>query len=210
MGEAECPICRGKITLHDISNNRLVDELVKEYKERIASLLKERVSNCDECPICREFFPLKELQQHTNKCLDSSASSTKMKKFKSFFEKEYPTKMVKPVYNLLKDQDLRRLLGDQKLSTKGDRRSLIWRHQEYLLLCNSEYDSATPKDLHTIRKTVAENERTIMTDEKIIENTANTAISNIHTSPQRYIKENQFHFKDLVDDIKRRKQLNKQ
>lgn len=177
--------------------------MVKEYKE-ILPFLMEKTIDCGECPICDKKVPFKELSEHTNQCLDGSLTSSK-KKFKSFIEMEYPIKMIKPVYNLLKDQDLRRILGENKLDTKGDRELMIWRHQEYLLLCNSEFDSTTPKDLHTIRSMVRENESRRYPP-PLTKGTVNTPTT---PSPQRYIKDNQFHFKELIMAAKTKK-YNKQ
>ena len=45
----------------------------------------------------------------------------------------------------MKDNDIKRRLADVGLSTQGDRRALIRRHQEFTLLYNTQCDALNPK-----------------------------------------------------------------
>ncbi len=51
--------------------------------------------------------------------------------------------MQKIVYHLVKDADLRKKLREEGLDTKGDRKTLIARHQKFVLLWNAQCDSVS-------------------------------------------------------------------
>lgn len=65
------------------------------------------------CPICSLPFSVSEIEQHVDKCLQASQASSKHQSTRQ--------PISKPVFALMKDTQLRKILGDFGLPASGDR-----------------------------------------------------------------------------------------
>lgn len=111
-----------------------------------------------ECPVCSATLPIARIEQHVDLCLIRGPS---VRATASASPVQAPMKrMSKPVYNLLKDSELKRLLQELQLPISGDREQLIRRHSEFLLLYNAECDALRPKSTAQLRAELRALERT--------------------------------------------------
>ncbi len=111
-----------------------------------------------ECPVCGTSLPVARIEQHVDLCLMRGPST------RSADGGSVPAlpmkRLSKPVYNLLKDSELKRLLQELQLPTSGEREQLIRRHSEFLLLHNAECDALRPKSMAQLRTELRALERT--------------------------------------------------
>ena len=94
--------------------------------KRIASITKETpVQGVVACPICQLTYPQPNIEAHVDLCIirGATSSSTLRKSESDSAGREHgPMKRIKkPVYNLLKDSDIKRLLLELGLPATGDR-----------------------------------------------------------------------------------------
>lgn len=164
--EQKCPVCRvGPITIPDIKNNRLVDEIVALLKRTNVPSGGNKDGRI-ECPICLDFFTESEITLHAADCGEFSDKNRKKQKTGRFPINTLP----KLCYPILSEKQLRKILQDLGLPSHGDKQQLIRRHSEYLLLHNSECDSLEPLSIPEIIEKVMLSERIKNTERKIVFN----------------------------------------
>jgi len=66
--------------------------------------------------------------------------------------------LAKLAYDVLKDAQLRKFLKDYNLKTTGERQSLVWRLNEYILRYNASCDSLKPQSPAQIVREIDEEE----------------------------------------------------
>ena len=115
----ECPSCRQDLTENkEFEPNYTVDEIVEAYsaiKKPLFEALntrKESLTKRHQCPICRLFFGEKEIQEHASACIEKQAKADNK-------VKRQP--LSKPVFTLMKDAQLKKLLIDYGLPSIGER-----------------------------------------------------------------------------------------
>lgn len=76
-----------------------------------------------DCPLCGTGFPPDRIEEHVELCLlrSDKKGSLPFNQSPRQDSKLAWKKMTKPVYNLLKDVEIKRLLNDLQLPTTGDR-----------------------------------------------------------------------------------------
>lgn len=159
------------------------------------------------CPVCNVDIPEKNINVHLDACLkrsenfDQHTSPTRSQKRKAF---------PKFVYSLLQDKELRKMLKQQGLSTHGDHKALISRHQRFTLLYNSENDSLNPRSTADIVKQI---EREEQEEKKLCAaaTSANKLKIDVKADPklieqaqQQYIQNNKTSFEKLIQSIRNR------
>ncbi|KIK63525.1 hypothetical protein GYMLUDRAFT_40568 [Collybiopsis luxurians FD-317 M1] len=132
-----------------------------------------------ECPMCSRRVKLGNINQHMDKsCKDepepthssksqwdnilgskSQAAKTSKKRGKeraSSSEEDSP--LPKKSYDTLKDKAIRDLLQDYDLTTSGDRKALIARHQRLVIIYNANLDKShkSRKSLNALRRDLKE------------------------------------------------------
>uniref|UniRef100_A0A1A7YPJ6 RING-type E3 ubiquitin transferase n=2 Tax=Iconisemion striatum TaxID=60296 RepID=A0A1A7YPJ6_9TELE len=110
-----------------------------------------------ECPVCSVSVAQHFINKHLDICLSSEGKKDSLRSFSSHIKARRP--MAKLVYNLLSIQELKRRLKENHLSLQGSRDQLIKRHQDFVLLYNSQCDSLNPKSTEEIAKEVEAREK---------------------------------------------------
>jgi len=158
---------------------------------------EKELSRKTECVICKVLVPSKNLSLHMNSCLDRKAPEKPPGS-----NGRHP--LPKLVYNLLKDAELKKRCKALGLSTKGDRRALISRHQKYTILHNSENHLDEPRPLSELvnqvhREEASENSTT---NNFLLKFDRNTDARSIEEKQKQYLQINKNSFKQLVDKAK--------
>ncbi|KAF2473965.1 DNA repair protein rad18 [Lindgomyces ingoldianus] len=120
------------------------------------------------CPICRTPMKEERVFPHLNDCpgeqnARSRTNNTPSNSFLRPPQKQAspaPTRLPQLNYNLLKDQALRKKIGDLGIPNWGTKPLLIARHTEWLHLWNSNCDSVHPKSKRELLKELDIWERT--------------------------------------------------
>ncbi|XP_071455744.1 E3 ubiquitin-protein ligase RAD18-like [Hetaerina americana] len=165
------------------------------------------------CPVCNVDIPERNINVHLDKCL---AKSKEIPQESVSTEVDRRKPLPKLVYPLLQEKDLKKKLKDLGLSTLGDKKALVNRHQRYIVLYNSECDSLNPRPVPEIVEQVTNEEKL----EKRIAPSGNSfAPTNtwlsvdkktdsklIEVAQKKYLNENKNSFAALVEQIKKKKE----
>lgn len=135
-----CPTCRKPAEPSQLVNNRVLDEIILALNRKsedgtessgedcaIRSTV-ENISNSSsaaQCPVCLGSIGEAFLNSHLDLCLKKSQSSNNVS--------DRPKPLPKLAYNLLSDKQLKKILADQKISTKGKRN--VCTHNVFYLNC---------------------------------------------------------------------------
>lgn len=147
------------------------------------------------CPVCNKSFQsneIRNLEEHVEQCLypEAKAKLTASKR-----------RLSKPVYNLMKDAELKKLLAELSLPTTGDRDLLIRRHTEYVILWNAECDTLKPKTEIELKRELASIERSWSRKAP----TVDLSSEDFEEKAAIYREANTHHFEALIETAKRRK-----
>ncbi|XP_069682882.1 E3 ubiquitin-protein ligase RAD18-like [Periplaneta americana] len=158
------------------------------------------------CPVCSVDIPEKNINAHLDACLKrceqpvQSSSPLKMQKRKP---------LPKLVYSLLQDKELKKKLKEHGLSTQGDRKTLVNRHQRFTLLYNSECDVLNPRSVVDLIKQLEKEEQeekrvtSVSTSSKLkIDRKTDPKL--IENANQEYIQQHKSSYEMLIQSIKKR------
>lgn len=114
-------------------------------------------------------------------------------------------RITKPNYSLTKDVELRALLSSHSLPTAGDRDALVHRLQQWILMYNSNLDSAHPRSLSALRARLNEEEAARKRD---VDRGKQELVSQLETKEgkARYAQEKESEFRRLTREIKEREE----
>ncbi|XP_023722803.1 E3 ubiquitin-protein ligase RAD18 isoform X2 [Cryptotermes secundus] len=186
--------------------------MVSEGDVSIPSIFSSRrkhntTDNLVPCPVCSIDIPEKNINVHLDACLQRAEQSDQHSSPKKV-QKRKP--LPKLVYSLLQDRELRKILRQHGLSTHGDRKALIIRHQRFTLLYNSDSDTLNPRSTADIIKQIEREEQ----EEKKVCMAANTSNKLkidrkmdpklIEQAQQQYIHQNKTSFEKLIQSIRER------
>ncbi|XP_021927433.1 postreplication repair E3 ubiquitin-protein ligase rad18-like isoform X2 [Zootermopsis nevadensis] len=159
------------------------------------------------CPVCNIDIPERNINVHLDACLKRSehtaqhSSPTKVQKRKP---------LPKLVYSLLHEKELRKMLKQKGLSTHGDRKALISRHQRFTLLYNSENDTLNPRSIADLIKQIEREEQeenkvcSVSTTWNKLKIDRKTDPKLIQQAQHRYMQQNKASFENLIQSIKKR------
>lgn len=183
-----------------------------------------------DCPVCGQKMAPTRINLHLDSCLTSkdrkdnlrSTSSQSPKKedqntsetsshvgANSFIPQVVRRKPLnKLVYTLLSNTDLKRKMKEHGLSIKGDRQTLVKRHQEFTIIYNSECSKPKPKSVAEIVRLVEEGERkknkAVEKRDKLNFDRDQTP-EDIDKMKSEYMSQNQNEFTRLINEIRNRK-----
>uniref|UniRef100_A0A0K2TX19 RING-type E3 ubiquitin transferase n=1 Tax=Lepeophtheirus salmonis TaxID=72036 RepID=A0A0K2TX19_LEPSM len=129
----QCPACFQELHERDLIPNKPLRDvllLLSQNKSRDPSLSQD-------CNICGVTILTAKLEAHSLQCSNSPSKTNK-----TLISSMKP--ISKPVYHLLKDSDLKKKLKEVGLCIKGDRKTLVSRHQRFVILWNSECSKEKP------------------------------------------------------------------
>ena len=183
-----------------------------------------------DCPVCSQKIVETKINIHLDTCLTSrerkdnprSTSSQSPRKqdqatseksshvgANSFIPQVAKRKPLnKLVYTLLSNTDLKRKMKEHGLSIKGERQTLVKRHQEFTMMYNSECSKPKPKSVAEIVRLVEEGERK---KSKAVESRDKLNFERDQTQEEidkiksEYMSQNQDVFTRLINDVKSRK-----
>ncbi|XP_065937907.1 uncharacterized protein [Magallana gigas] len=115
--------------------------------------------------------------------------------------------MAKLVYNLMSERDIKKKLKEVELSTAGDKKTLVRRHHDFVMLYNSECDALKPKSVQEIVKEVEKTENIrnrSRTDHSRLLIEKNSSSATIEKAQKIYMKKHKSHFSDLIAETKKR------
>lgn len=112
-------------------------------------------------------------------------------------------RITKPNYSLTKDVELRAFLSSYSLPTTGDRDVLIHRAQQWILVFNSNLDSAHPKSASALRAKLNEEEAARRRD---VDRGKQELVSQLETreGKAKYAKATESEFRRLTTEIRER------
>lgn len=231
-GFAECPVC-GDMIPHRKINSHLDSCLTRTEKKNAlrskktsaarslcSTLTKKKhltsveskeyevaciLSSDDDVP------STKALTQEPCSSKDSSSLTTKgSNALIQTVQKRKP--LPKLVYSVMPEKELRHRLKEWNLSTKGDKATLVKRHQDFVMLYNSQCDAAKPMTAAQIAREVEKAEKTRMKEclSRTEASTSGLRFDKNQTEEdmdkirQEYLKENQNEFSKLISDVQRR------
>nr|XP_022299381.1 glutamic acid-rich protein-like [Crassostrea virginica] len=154
------------------------------------------------CPVCRISLRESAMNDHLDVCL---AGSEKKSALRKHTPKRKP--MAKLVYNLMSERDIKKKLKELGLSTAGDKKTLIRRHHDFVMLYNSECDSFKPRSVPEIVKEVEKMEEIRlknMTDKNRLVIEKNSSPATIEKAQKIYMKKHKSHFSNLIAETKKR------
>jgi len=152
------------------------------------------------CMVCGVPVQTRNYQLHLNNCLDTKQPPQPV----TVKRKPLP----KLVYNLLKDSELKKKCKAVGLNMKGDRKTLITRHQKYTILYNSESDLEKPRSglelvMQVEREEKAE-KRVGGTANSLLQYDRNTDAKSIESKQRQYMEQNKSSFNQLINQAKQR------
>ena len=92
------------------------------------------------CPVCSVEVPKRNADRHVQRCLKESSNPVPS----SVGTPNGMKPVRKPVYHLLKEVDLRRLVRESGLDWRGNRAALVRRHQRFAAAWNTQCDRERP------------------------------------------------------------------
>jgi len=226
---AECPVC-GDLIPHRKINSHL--DVCLTRTEKKSSLRRKKASETKSmCSMStkRKFPPTSECKESEAVSSDDSlscvtqdpcsskaacSSSSLMTKGSNAliqtFQKRKP--LTKLVYSVMPEKELRRRLKEWNLSTKGDKPSLVKRHQDFVMLYNAQCDAAKPMTAAQVAKEVekAEKMREKEASSLVEASTSglrfdkNQSEEDMDKTRQKYLSEHQNDFGKLIADIRKR------
>lgn len=112
------------------------------------------------------------------------------------------------------EKELRQRLKEWNLSTKGDKASLVRRHQDFVMLYNAQCDSTKPKTAAQIAKEVEKAEKTRAKEASSLTEASTSGLrfeknqseEDRNKARQKYLDEHDQEFDKLIADIKKRRQ----
>ena len=190
------------------STPKRVDTVSAELPSATATSASETLpSEIVHCPVCQVGVPERNVNQHLDQCLQEQSGARV--KPRTNTPKLKPMKKV--VYHLLKDAQLKKLIKDEGLSAKGDRKTLEWRHKRFTVLWNAQCDSERPASRLEIRIELEKEEKQLNTEkskpssEKTLEYDRNTDPAVISSKQEQYVSKNKSSFENLIKQIRQRK-----
>ncbi|RMX41069.1 hypothetical protein pdam_00003304 [Pocillopora damicornis] len=224
---AECPVC-GDMILHRKINSHL--DACLNRTEKKSSLRMKKSSEPSTSKSSKHKSPVNVGLQDSPACSSSEPGSSTTEQEVSFaavssnmtikgsnalirmIQRRKP--LPKLVYNVMSDKELLKRLKEWNLSTKGNRTTLIKRHQEFVMLYNSQCDSEKPM---TAAQIVREVEKAELTKEREAASVAEAPTSHgVHFTKdqsekemdqvrQEYLNQHKNEFEKLIADMQKRK-----
>ncbi|PQE26626.1 hypothetical protein CJF31_00010585 [Rutstroemia sp. NJR-2017a BVV2] len=120
-----------------------------------------------ECPVCQRRMTAKDVETHIGRCLaehDGSTKSTKPLSKPSLISSKpvkRPERLPHVNFDLIKEQQLKKKLSEQGLSTTGGRAMMIKRLTEYMTIWNANCDAKNPRSSAQLKKDLDIWERTL-------------------------------------------------
>lgn len=150
------------------------------------------------CPVCNTYMREKLINVHLDSCLEKTKPA-----------KRKP--MPKMIYNLMKDQELRKKLRELGLNASGDKTTLINRHKKFTILYNSECDATDPRPVEEL-KAIFEQEEA---ESRRLANELRCAPAKVKTNDVRkieeenlqYLRNNKESYDRLINEIRQRPTL---
>lgn len=150
-----------------------------------------------DCPICNTTMRETLINIHLDYCLNKNKPA-----------KRKP--LPKLIYNLMKDQELRKRLRELGLSTSGDKTTLINRHKKYTILYNSECDAAEPRSIEELRSQFEQEEaesRRLVIEARLAAAAVKIKTADLETIEKEnhlYLQRHKESFDRLISEIKQR------
>lgn len=114
--------------------------------------------------------------------------------------------LPKTVYNLMTVGKLKNKLKEHGLSTKGDKKTLVVRHQRFIAMYNANCDSSSPKPDSEILKELEQEEQAIDKGKsnELATLTRNTPQEVIDVELAQYRKRHKVRYDELIRKVKSR------
>lgn len=161
------------------------------------------------CPVCHVQILEKKVNLHLDRCLVEQNGERKSD-FVQACKKLKP--MSQPVFHLLKETDLRKRLKEHGLDPKGDRKALVARLKNFIVVWNSQCDVDKPMTKLEMVMKVKKEESSL---KNLVTSSQNSSILSydIKTDPviieakqKEYVERNKSHFALLIERAKEAKQ----
>ncbi|XP_061187923.1 uncharacterized protein LOC133195955 [Saccostrea echinata] len=154
------------------------------------------------CPVCGISLKESAMNDHLDICLGGEEK-------KSALRKQTPKRkpMAKLVYNLMSEREIKKKMKEVGLSTTGDKKALIRRHHDFVMLYNSECDSLKPRSVQDIVKEVEKMEDIRIRnrrDNNRLGIEKNSSPASIEKAQKVYLKKHKSHFSNLIEETRRR------
>jgi len=222
-GKIECMVCKvlvpsNNFNLHlDICLNKGSQPPEKPPVKRkpMPKLVYTLIKDADLRKRCKELGLNNKgdrktlLQRHQKYCILYN-SECEMKNPRSKFEllRQIERDEASEVYTLIKDADLRKRCKELGLNNKGDRKTLLQRHQKYCILYNSECEMKNPRSKFELLRQIERDEASERKEARpnpILRFDKNTDISIIEEKKKEYIHNNKSTFQQLIQQAKNQK-----
>ncbi|XP_071960254.1 E3 ubiquitin-protein ligase RAD18-like [Antedon mediterranea] len=155
------------------------------------------------CPVCGVSVLERFINNHLDKCLAGEG------KKESLRSKKRP--LLKFVYNLMSDKELRKKLKEYNVTNQGARPVLIKRLKDFSLLYNSYCDTDNPKSVEAISKefAIAQKQKLKHSNEtvkdRLVVEKGNTD-EQFDKSRKKYLESHKSQFSKMIEETKRRQQ----
>lgn len=145
----KCPVCERETGMTNLRSVWILDDLVKRFQKCRSWFLEESIKKMqksndtkatlndigfdigkiESCPYCKWDFDSDSIKIHMTQCKSSKDEMADVKR---------PQNLAKPIYHMLKDNQIKKKLSELDLPTDGDRNRMIWRHSEYVNMWNAK------------------------------------------------------------------------
>eukprot|EP00105_Crassostrea_gigas_P042225 XP_019926373.1 PREDICTED: dentin sialophosphoprotein-like [Crassostrea gigas] len=174
----------------------------RNQRSSLQSMFSPSPKQMVSCPVCGLSLREGAMNDHLDLCLGGEEK-------KSALRKPTPKRkpMAKLVYNLMSERDIKKKLKEVGLSTAGDKKTLVRRHHDFVMLYNSECDALKPKSVQEIVKEVEKTENIrnrSRTDHSRLLIEKNSSPATIEKAQKIYMKKHKSHFSDLIAETKKR------
>ncbi|XP_065937906.1 micronuclear linker histone polyprotein [Magallana gigas] len=174
----------------------------RNQRSSLQSMFSPSPKQMVSCPVCGLSLREGAMNDHLDLCLWGEEK-------KSALRKPTPKRkpMAKLVYNLMSERDIKKKLKEVGLSTAGDKKTLVRRHHDFVMLYNSECDALKPKSVQEIVKEVEKTENIrnrSRTDHSRLLIEKNSSPATIEKAQKIYMKKHKSHFSDLIAETKKR------
>ncbi|XP_031550162.1 E3 ubiquitin-protein ligase RAD18-like [Actinia tenebrosa] len=205
----ECPVCGEMISSNTVNSHLDLCLISGEKKSSLRSRKKATDTKLKQEPVAASLSrksPVRLASSSTEKKVTEKIAGAN--KFIPAGPKRKPIPGI--VYAILSEKQLKQKLKEWKLSTQGDRKTLIKRHQDFVVAYNAQCDSVNPKPVSAIVKELENKEKR---NTKLLKATSTVPNLNrdateeqVEKVHKQYLQENKGQFEKLIDEIKERKQ----
>ncbi len=179
------------------------------------------------CPVCQVRVLQKNVNLHLDRCLAEQRGELGPASTSTNLEMKSPTQSTKspaifktlkpmkqPIFHILKDAALKKLLKEQGLETKGDRKTLEKRFRNFVVLWNSQVNSAKPMSRLQMVMKIKRDETNLKTsataasssNNSLLNFDRNSDVKTIESKQKAYVEKNKSHFETLIAQARKNKE----